>query len=47
MDNTCVCCGAVIPEGRLICYICEKYGVEIPMRKEDGKHGQTDHESLG
>lgn len=22
--NTCVCCGAIIPEGRLICTICEK-----------------------
>lgn len=23
-DNTCVCCGAQIPEGRQICPICEK-----------------------
>ena len=22
-DNTCICCGAVIPEGRQICYHCE------------------------
>lgn len=22
-DNTCVCCGAVIPEGRQICPSCE------------------------
>lgn len=46
MDNTCVCCGTVIPEGRLICWACEKYGVET-TRKEEGEHGQTDHESLG
>ena len=26
MDNTCVCCGAVIPEGRLVCWVCERYG---------------------
>lgn len=22
-DNTCVCCGVQIPEGRMICPICE------------------------
>lgn len=22
--NFCVCCGAVIPEGRMVCPICEK-----------------------
>ena len=22
MDNTCVCCGTVIPEGRIICPVC-------------------------
>lgn len=23
-DNTCVCCGAIIPEGRMVCPRCEK-----------------------
>lgn len=23
MDNTCICCGAVIPEGRQVCPSCE------------------------
>ena len=23
MDNSCVCCGAVIQEGRMVCPICE------------------------
>ena len=23
MDNYCVCCGAIIPEGRQVCPICE------------------------
>lgn len=23
-ENTCVCCGAPIPEGRLVCPLCEK-----------------------
>ena len=22
--NTCVCCGAIIPEGTMICIMCEK-----------------------
>lgn len=24
MENRCVCCGSVIPEGRMVCPICEK-----------------------
>ena len=23
--NTCVCCGAIIPEGRQVCYYCSNY----------------------
>ena len=23
MDNRCICCGAVIPEGRMVCPNCE------------------------
>ena len=23
MDNTCVCCGKIIPEGRMVCPECE------------------------
>ena len=23
MENRCVCCGAVVPEGRMVCPICE------------------------
>lgn len=23
MDNFCVCCGAIVPEGRMVCPICE------------------------
>ena len=30
MDNTCVCCGEMIPEGRQVCYICEK-GTTLPQ----------------
>lgn len=24
MDNTCICCGRIIPEGRHICLHCER-----------------------
>ena len=24
MENRCVCCGEIIPEGRMICPNCEK-----------------------
>ena len=23
MENRCVCCGAIVPEGRMVCPICE------------------------
>lgn len=29
MDNTCISCGAIVPEGRQVCPICE-YG-ELPV----------------
>jgi len=24
MEDTCVCCGEYVPEGRMVCYSCEK-----------------------
>ena len=27
MENRCVCCGAIIPEGRMVCPICEIKGL--------------------
>ena len=32
MDNTCVCCGAVVPEGRMVCWVCENRHGVIPER---------------
>lgn len=32
MDNTCVCCGAIIPEGRQVCPNCERT-FSIPAKK--------------
>lgn len=26
MNNTCICCGAIIPEGRQVCPNCEGFG---------------------
>ena len=37
MDNTCVCCGAVIPEGRMICWACENRQGVSPERTNDMK----------
>lgn len=27
MDNRCICCGEIIPEGRQVCPVCEKVKV--------------------
>ena len=29
MDNFCVCCGAIIPEGRMVCPMCEADADEL------------------
>lgn len=28
-ENRCVCCGAIIPEGRMVCWMCE-HSVDFP-----------------
>ncbi len=30
MDNTCVCCGEIIPEGTMVCYNCINGWIECP-----------------
>lgn len=35
LDNTCVMCGAVIPEGRQVCPDCE--AIRWPMKRQEGK----------
>ena len=37
MDNTCICCGEIIPEGRMVCRSCE----EIPCTKDCGSRTAT------
>lgn len=29
MENTCICCGAIIPEGRQICADCKSVGWDM------------------
>ncbi|MFA5655136.1 MAG: hypothetical protein WDA37_00165 [Dysgonamonadaceae bacterium] len=29
MEDTCVCCGEYIPEGRMVCYSCEEMDEDI------------------
>ena len=43
MDNFCVCCGAIVPEGRMVCPMCEMSayeGVYTNWMKEEeyGRH---------
>ena len=36
MDNRCVCCGAIIPEGRQVCPKCEKGNQMKQIISKDG-----------
>ena len=43
-ENRCVCCGAVIPEGRQVCPTCERGAcmhLWVFDLLEDGKDGKT------
>lgn len=42
MDNFCVCCGAIIPEGRMVCPICEMEADETETVRllEGGNYGR-------
>ena len=42
MDNRCICCGAIIPEGRQVCLACEQKEKERnkePYCKGTGRFG--------
>ena len=47
MDNTCVCCGAVIPEGRMVCWACENRQGVSPERRANGTVGAADCRTAG
>ena len=35
-ENTCVCCGAIIPEGRQVCPQCERKSIESEKYNRNG-----------
>lgn len=35
--DTCVCCGAYVPEGRMVCLDCERAADGQLAQKEEGK----------
>jgi len=37
--DVCVCCGKPVPEGRMICRVCETEGVTIPNEADKPKKG--------
>lgn len=39
MDNTCICCGRIIPEGRFICLHCEGQNEMQKFRKKPKTNG--------
>ena len=49
MPERCICCGEVIPEGRMVCYACE-HSIEFdgikyyksPIIKEKSKAGKEE-----
>ena len=42
MEKRCVCCGAIIPEGRMVCPTCEMDADEIPfVRSQKGENMKT------
>ena len=45
--DTCVCCGAVIPEGRMICWACENRQGVSPERRANGTVGAADRRTAG
>ena len=36
MTDTCICCGAPVPEGRMVCWQCEKRENERSSKMDDG-----------
>lgn len=46
-DDTCVCCGKYVPEGRQICAACENSGKELSTKIKDSpdfvKHFSRDN----
>lgn len=39
MEDRCVCCGEIIPEGRQVCPMCEKLEAKLIKCLKDAKIG--------
>lgn len=42
MEDRCICCGEIIPEGRMVCYACE----QDPMRMAKKEAKTADHSAI-
>ena len=41
MEERCVCCGAIIPEGRMVCPACEQMQMrkaECELKRKEAEH---------
>ena len=45
-ENTCVCCGNVIPEGALVCFNCERYPIHQDTSDDAARSGRRSRLSL-
>lgn len=43
LDNRCVCCGEIIPEGLQICPVCEKRIRDGPINREGRRKSGSSH----
>lgn len=42
-DNTCVCCGDIVPEGRMVCWACE-HGTDRYEDRRNSKKQTIEHD---
>lgn len=43
MGDTCVCCGEYVPEGRMVCYSCEKLSSYKNLNITPSRISKTDY----
>lgn len=41
MEDRCVCCGAIVPEGRMVCPMCEKEADAKKNPEGGGMYGNS------
>ena len=46
MTDTCICCGEVVPEGRMVCGLCELAAQEkARMRRKERRTADAKHDA--